>query len=131
MSGAVAILRRLWFRDPSTSSSPSPNSAANSPIADKVFPTVHDQRGSVGSDYTTSSRNSSPHRLVRALSSRLRPRSRTANSAGDPNPSLSNTPEAIETLKYKRPKSAVSPFILKNVFLEADSTHAPSTLLSH
>lgn len=108
MSGAVAILRRLWYRDPSTNSSSSPNSAANSPIGDKAFSTINDQRGSVGSDYTTSSRNSSPHRLVRALSSRLRPRSRTANSAGDPNSSLSNTPEVVETLKYKRPKSAVS-----------------------
>lgn len=118
MSGAVAILRRLWYRDPSSSTSTSPSSAANSP-SDKVFPSLRDQqqRGSVGSDYTASSRNSSPHRLVRALSSRLRPRSRTANSASnvDPTSSLTNGPTVIETLKYKRPKSAHSSLSLNGL----------------
>lgn len=116
MSGAITILRRLWYRDPSTLSSPSPSSTTNSP-SDKVFPAIAretedtgrdraHQRGSVGSEYSSSSRTSSPHRLVRALSSRFRPRSRTANSQADPNP-VPPPPETPETLKYKRPKSAV------------------------
>jgi hypothetical protein len=102
MAGAVAILRRLWYRDPSITSSSSPSSATNSP-SDKVFPGLNDQRGSVTSTYSNGSRNSSPHRLVRALSSRLRPRARTANSAEHDNVDV----PVIETLKYKRPKSAV------------------------
>ncbi|KAG8858030.1 hypothetical protein FRB91_010569 [Serendipita sp. 411] len=111
MSGAVAILRRLWYRDGSTSSSSSPSSATNSP-SDKVFPSL-EQRGSVASDHSMSSRTSSPHRLVRALSSKLRPRSRTAN--GNVEVEAIPRSEAIETLSYRRPKSAHSSLSLNGL----------------
>ncbi|KAG8832998.1 hypothetical protein FRC17_000191 [Serendipita sp. 399] len=111
MSGAVAILRRLWYRDGSTTSSSSPSSATNSP-SDKVFPSL-EQRGSVASDHSMSSRTSSPNRLVRALSSKLRPRSKTAN--GTVEADSAPRPEVIETLNYRRPKSAHSSLSLNGL----------------
>ncbi|CAG7848587.1 SubName: Full=Uncharacterized protein {ECO:0000313/EMBL:CCA70664.1} [Serendipita indica DSM 11827] len=111
MSGAVAILKRLWYRDASTSSSSSPSSTTNSP-SDKAFPSLQDQRGSVGSEYSSSSRTSSPHRLVRALSSRLRQRSKTANGALEVN---APNPQVIEALQYRRPKSAHSSLSLNGL----------------
>lgn len=107
LSTPVSILKRLLHRESSGSgSSSSPGSL--SPITDKGFPvssTTQQQkraRGSVGSDYSGSTSTSASHRIVRALSTRLRTKSNRSGS-----PQQAQDAVAVQTLKYKRPKASV------------------------